>query len=341
MKKWIIGIIASLFLICLGLVVFYFINLGPVSQDAKDITFTVDAGTTSRQVIDNLDAAGLIKNKYVGYIYLKLNKVVIKASTYKLNKAMNLKEIINKLAKGTNKGNTLRITFVEGMRLVEYVDLIAKTFNWSKDDLLKKLSDQTYLKELIAKYSFLTEDILNKDLYYPLEGYLYPDTYEFYKMATFEDVIAKLLKAMEEKVKIAAGDNQDYNFHDILTMASIVEKEAITSEDRAKVAQVINKRLSMHMNLGMDVTSYYGVKKDLKEELTTNDLDNQNPYNTRRSDLIGLPIGPICSPSLDSLKAVFNPADTDYIYFFADIKTGNVYFTNNYNEFLVFKERYS
>ena len=66
------------------------------------------------------------------------------------------------------------------------------------------------------------------------------------------------------------------------------------------------------MNLGMDVTAYYGVKKDLKENLTSDDLANNNPYNTRLNSFIGLPVGPICSPSLDSIIASLNPADTDY-----------------------------
>ena len=78
----------------------------------------------------------------------------------------------------------------------------------------------------------------------------------------------------------------------------------------------------------------------MKEDLSPSDLDNSNPYNTRRSDFLGLPVGPICSPSLTSIEAALEPADTNYTYFFADVKTGQVYFTSDYNEFLTFKEIY-
>ena len=123
-------------------------------------------------------------------------------------------------------------------------------------------------------------------------------------------------------------------------MASIAEKEAMNYEDRTKVAQVIYTRLDMGMNLGMDVTTYYGVGKSMTETLTALDLADDNPYNTRNASLIGLPVGPICMPSSESIRAVLNPADTNYIYFFADIVTGNVYFTDDYNEFLEFQRLY-
>src|SRR5699024_4394226 len=103
------------------------------------------------------------------------------------------------------------------------------------------------------------------------------------------------------------------------------------------VVQVINTRIDLNMNLGMDVTTYYGVQKDMKEILTNVDINDSNPYNTRVSGFLGLPVGPICNPSIESIEAALNPADTNYIYFFADIVTGNVYFTDNYDEFLNFK----
>ena len=143
--------------------------------------------------------------------------------------------------------------------------------------------------------------------------------------------------ALSLKSKIEASS---YSVHDILTMASIVEKEAVHVEDRAKVAQVIYTRMDLGMNLGMDVTTYYGVRKDMTETLTAVDLNDENPYNTRVATFLGLPVGPICNPAISSIESVLNPADTDYIYFYADIITGNVYFTNSYDEFLEFRKIY-
>jgi UPF0755 protein len=91
------------------------------------------------------------------------------------------------------------------------------------------------------------------------------------------------------------------------------------------------------MALGMDVTTYYAVGKDLSENLTMVDFDTKNPYNTRDVDLIGLPVGPICNVGIESIEAALHPADTDYLYFYADVKTGKVYFAKNQAEFLKLK----
>ncbi len=208
--------------------------------------------------------------------------------------------------------------------------------------LEKKVNDKEFIKELISEYWFLTDDILNEDIYYALEGYLYPNTYEFYKDATLEDILRRILNNTNKVLQSVKDDieKSNYTTHEILTMASIVEKEAVSYTDREKVAQVIYTRLDKKMSLGMDVTSYYGVQKDMKESLTKNDLNDNNPYNTRLVTFLGLPVGPICNPSIESIKAVLNPADTNYIYFFADITTGNVYFTDNASEFENFKKIY-
>lgn len=345
MKKVIILIASGLLVVILSMIMWYFLSLGAVSKNSEEITFTIERGSSSKEVISNLYSAGLIKSRVASYIYAKLNKIVIQAGSYTLNKNMPTAEIMGYLKKGGTNNDTIRITFIEGLRLEEYLDLIAQNFNWSKDDLVNKINDPEFLQKMIAKYDFLTDEILNKDLYYGLEGYLYPDTYEFYKNATFEEIITKMLDQMAIKISELELP-QDYSFHEILTMASIIEKESPQDSEknantREKIAQVIYKRLALKMNLGMDVTTYYGVKKSMKENLTKADLNDNNPYNTRNPKLIGLPVGPICSPSLKSLKAALNPADTNYVYFFADIKTGDVYFTDNYNEFLVFKEKYS
>ncbi len=343
MKKGvIIGVI--ILLISIGATfAWYFTSLNKVSNDSTPIDFTIEKGTSSKKVINDLYDAGLIKSKMASLIYVKLNKINIKASIYTLNKSMSTQEILNLFHNCSTSNNTLSITFVEGKRLEEYITTIASTYNWDKEELLKKINDKDYLRSLINKYWFLDESILNEDIYYALEGYLYPDTYEFYKDTEFTSIIEKMLDQMGAKLNDLKAQitEKDLSIHDLLTISSIVEKEAITDIDRSKVSQVIYKRLNLKMNLGMDVTTYYGAKKDLKETLTIADINNVNPYNTRSNVVIGLPIGPICSPSLNSLKASLNPADTDYTYFFADIKTGIIYFTDNYEEFLNYKKNFS
>ena len=243
---------------------------------------------------------------------------------------------MNKISRGDIKLNTIAITFVEGKNINDYIDLIADKLAIAKSEVKATFEDKEFMQELVEKYDFLTDSILNDNIYYALEGYLYPDTYEFNENISVKDVIKRMLD--NTKLKLTELEiNKDYSLHEILTMASIAELEAVNETDRSKVAQVIYKRLNMGKGLGMDVTTYYAVKKKLGEELTMNDLRSTSPYNTSESNIsmVGkLPVGPICNPSLESIKAVLNPSDTDYVYFYANIKTHEVFFANTYEEFL-------
>lgn len=330
-KGIIIGVIV--FVIALVVTVF-FLSLKSVSKDNKVITFTVKSGENKIQIVNNLKKAGLIRNKYATLAYVFLNPGLnLQAGTYSLSRSMSTQEIIDYFNSGkiNDIAPVVHITFVEGKRLIDYLAQISDAFGFSEEEMISKLKDEEFLDSLINDYSILTDEIKNKDLYYSLEGYLYPDTYEFYQSSSFENVIRKMLTAMENKLNpyMDSIKKSGYSVHDILTMASIIEKEAVTSADRKIVSQVIYKRLDLNMSLGMDVTSYYGANLSMKEEITFKELNDDNPYNTRLSTFLGLPVGPICSPSIDSITAALNPSDTNYVYFYADIKTGKVYFAED------------
>ncbi len=177
----------------------------------------------------------------------------------------------------------------------------------------------------------MTEDILDGRLYYALEGYLAPNTYFFDQNASIKSIIEKMLDAtgiLLEEHKDAISDS-DYTIHQMITMASIVEQEGTTASDRKGVAGVWYNRLENGGTLGSDVTSYYGVGKTFKDELSEKDLMNCNPYNTSALNTCafsGLPVGPICSPSSSALVASLEPEEHDYYFFVAD-KNGKTYFT--------------
>ena len=133
-----------------------------------------------------------------------------------------------------------------------------------------------------------------------MEGYFFPDTYEFKEQNTIEEVIEKILNHTEQKLNTVKNSivNSEYSVHDILSMAAIIELEAVTENDRNTVSQVIRKRLTKQMGLGMDVTTYYAVKKAMGDSLTLTDLKTVSPYNTSEmnASMAGkLPIGPICN----------------------------------------------
>ncbi len=335
-KKTKIIIIISAIVVLLAFMVGLFLySMTPVSKTSEKVIFTVEAGSSKVDIVDNLKTANLIKSKIAAYIYVYLGNVNMQAGTYQIDRNESLGEIINKINRGDIYRETFTITFVEGKRLTKYASLIAEKLNITEKEVIDTVNDKEYLRNLKDKYWFLTDEILNDDLYYPLEGYLFPAKYEFFSDTTVKGIIEKMLdttglrlESYREKI-----ENSKYSVHEILAMASIIELEAVSKSDRQTVSQVIYRRLEKNWSLGMDVTAYYGVQKEMGETLYRSELNDNNPYNTRLTSKLGLPVGPICNPSLDSIDAVFNPTDTEYMFFYADIKTGIVYFAETSDEF--------
>ena len=181
----------------------------------------------------------------------------------------------------------------------------------------------------------MTEDIKNENIYYPLEGYLYPNTYRFNsREVSIEDVFKKMLDETDRKLSkyrnALEGDN--LSIHQLITLASIVELEGAKADDRKAVAGVFYNRLNStsYPTLGSDATTYYASKiDDWSYSLTSKELnDCTNMYNTRCSSNTGLPIGPICNPSIESIEATINPESHEYYFFVADCQ-GKVYLTKN------------
>lgn len=337
MKKKLLIIIGVILVVIACFVALYFYGLSPASKNTEVVEFSIASGESKKDIVDALDEAGLIKSKISAYVYVGLHRSLnLQAGTYELSPSMSLKEIMNIFDTGdiADNSETFTLTFVEGRRLVDYASMIAGATNTTVEDVLAVMSDEAYLQELISKYSFLTTDILNPEIYYPLEGYLFADTYEFYKDSSIQDIIETMLNGMANVLKDYQEDinNSGYSVHEILTLASIVEQEGINSDDRAGVAGVFYNRLKANMSLGSDATTYYGVRKDFSDDLYISEINDNNPYNTRLASMAGrLPIGPICSPSRESIVAVLNPEEHDYYYFVAD-KNGDTYFMKTYAE---------
>ena len=314
---------------------YYQYSVSPIDSSSKaDIEVVIPEGMSTNNIAKTLKDRGLIKSELFFKVYLKLNNVSsLKASTYLLTKSMSLNEIVDALVKGSANVDVIRITFKEGETIKDYAELISEVTNISSEDFINTAKDPTLLTSLINDYWFLTDSILNEEIYYPLEGYLFPDTYEFSKdNLTSESIIRTLLNEEEEKLEKYKERLQNSDIHSIVTLASIAELEGVKDEDRRLIISVFNNRLNLGMNLGSDVTTYYAFNEEMDSDLTSEMFNTYNPYNTRSSEMAGrLPIGPICSPSLSSIEAAINPETSDYLYFVAD-KNRNVYFTRNVNE---------
>ena len=332
MKKKLIIIIGVILVVIILLVALYFYGISPVSKDDKVVEFTISSGSGKTDIIDDLAEAGLIKSKISAYLYVALHhNLNLQAGNYEVSPNMSLAEILNKFHEGDiiQNENTFSLTFVEGRRLVRYAEDIAEATNTTSDEVIATLSDPEYLNELIEKYWFLSDDILNSEIYYPLEGYLFASTYEFYEGSSIKDIVEKMLDGMDSvlsqyKEEIEASS---YSIHELLTLASIVEVEGSTSDDRAGVAGVFYNRLRSGWSLGSDATTYYAARVEFSErDLYLSEINDVNAYNTRPAAMAGrLPVGPICSPSRESIEAVLKPEEHDYYYFVAD-KNGHTYF---------------
>ena len=321
MKK--VSIILSILIIVGSIVLLslYKMGISKVSDNATTKEFVVEKGSTYTSLSSSLKKQNLIKSELMYKIFIKLNKPSgLEAGKYDLNESMDVRQIVKVLSSGSKKAETVKITFKEGKNMRYIARLISQNTNNTEDDVFNKLKDKDYINSLVNQYWFLTDNIKKDEIYYPLEGYLFPDTYEFMKDSSVEDIFKVMLDEMDKKLKDLKSeiDNSKYNIHELITLASIVELEGASSNDRAKVAGVFYNRLSSGWTLGSDVTTYYAEKKDDWSGLTLSQLNNCNAYNTRGNCVSGLPIGPICNPSLESIKAVITPEITNNYYFVAD-----------------------
>ena len=337
-KKIILIIIAIGIVGMVGVLCWYNISLSPVSNQSEEVEIEIELGSFSNKIANVLNEKGLIKTAEAFTIYARLNNISdFQAGKYTLNKNMSVNEIVEVLKTGKlfNKNN-ISITFLEGKNIRWYANKIEESTNNKKEDFYNLLSDDEYLDELIDKYWFLTDKIKDENIYYSLEGYLYPDTYSFNdKNITVKEIIEKLLDQTKEKLEKYKQSIQSskYSVHEILTMASIIELEGVYDSDKKDIASVFYNRLENNMSLGSDVTTYYAAKVEVGErDLYQNEINQSNLYNTRGPNMAGkLPIGPISSVSESSIEAAIYPNSTDYFYFVAD-KDGKVYFTKNYTE---------
>lgn len=330
--------IATIFLILglllLGTFGFYQYEISPTDKKSTaTYEVVVKQGMSTSEIADLLKKKNLIRNSFFFKVYMKLNrKQTIKAATYDLKKSMDLDTIISLLEVG-KANDDISITFKEGKTIKDYAKVLSTNTNISEEDFLAKMKDKTYLTSLINSYWFLTDTILNDDIYYGLEGYLAPDTYNFKdKDVSIEEVVKTLLDQEEKNLEPYKNKVNKANIHDILTLASMAELEGVKEKDRKMIVGVFQNRLSKNMNLGSDVTTYYAFSEDMTKDLTSEMFNTYNPYNTRSSQMAGkLPVGPICNPSKSSIEASINPTSSDYYYFVAD-KNGNVYYTKTSSE---------
>ena len=340
MKKIVKIIIPTIIILLMAaLVGICYYEVTPSTSKKNKIVFEVkkfDDNYGMKDLISDLKKENLVKNEDFTYYYVRFNKFELKAGTYILYSNMSLREVFEKISNSNNaKEETITITFKEGKNMKGIISTITNNTSITEEEILNKLKDEEYIKSLVDKYWFLSEEILDPNIYYPLEGYLAPDTYEFKKDATIEDIFGKMLDQESDILKKYKDsiEKSDLSLHQIMTLASIIELEGNNINNRKQIMGVFMNRIKYGMNLGSDVTTYYAIGVDMSErDLYQSEIDDVNAYNTRSAGSIGMiPIGPICNPSSESIDAAANYVPNDYLYFVAD-KVNNIYFSKSMEE---------
>ncbi|WP_412995447.1 endolytic transglycosylase MltG [Peribacillus frigoritolerans] len=324
-RKIIMITIASLILLIgvVGLVGFLYINSAMKPVDPDDDTIKkvkIPIGSSVNGISTLLEEQGIIKDARVFKYYIKFrNESGFQAGEYKLSPSMPIEDIVTSIKTGKlMKEAALKITIPEGKQLIQIADIIAGKTGEDPKKVFKRLNDKKFVNSMQEQFpQLLTSEIENEKVLYPLEGYLFPATYDFYEeKPTLESIVIEMLKKTEETLQAYQGqmDKNDYSVHEMLTFASLVEEEATAQVDRGKIASVFYNRIKEGMPLQTDPTVLYA-KGSHKSRVYYKDLEVKSPYNTYKNK--GLPPGPIANAGTTSIDAVLKPEKTDYLYFLA------------------------
>ena len=278
-------------------------------------------------VADVLKDAGLIEYKWLFNLFCKVSTADEKVSPgeYELKSSFDYRALIQNMRAGSASTVTVDVTIPEGFKMHQIFLRLEENGVSTYNELMEAAESREY------NYDFLDES--EGKGAYRLEGYLFPDTYQFYVGMQASSAINKLLDNYRRKITdemLERVNELGMNMYDILKVASLIEKEAANDEERPVIASVIYNRINSDMVLGIDASVLYPYN-DHEGAPTAAMLEKDDPYNTRIR--MGLPPTPICNPGLASINAALFPAATDYYYYALDTESGQHRFFRNGTEF--------
>jgi hypothetical protein len=315
-------VIVGILIIGGGLGALYFVP-NTFAQDDGTQVVVIEKGQTGTEIADMLFERGLIRSTqgFKLWLYLSGTNDKLQTGHYQIPNKVTVHELISLLQEGHVE--SIRVTIPEGYTVGDIAIVLEKNQIMKAKDFLAEA--KTYVPYPYMKGT--------KPATYPVEGFLFPSTYEIPVGATPRDVIQMMADEMNRYLTPAVKKQiqaQHMSIHDFVTLASIVERESLFDADRPTIAGVFKKRLAHGIPLQSDATISY-VLGYAKENVTIGDTQLQSPYNTYVSK--GLPPGPIANPGKKALDAVLHSENTDYLYFVAD-KEGHNHFSKSYEEHL-------
>lgn len=303
-----------------------------LNREKKSVVVNIPEDANIDLVAKTLKESGLITREefFKIYAYVTKSHKGFETGDFELDTDMDYEQILSHLKNNSNKKKVVEITFTEGMNILECSELLEKNAVCKKEELLKMCNSDAF----DSKYNCI--NVLDKNkLYYKLEGYLFPDTYQFYVSESPQKVIEKVLNNFIKKVDAESLKYKNYTTNDIITIASLIQSEASDEEDMHKVSSVIHNRLNTLPSgkskfnefgfgtLKIDSTVWYPYKnkQSIPKDKIKNFTSKFDTYN-----ISGLPAGPICNPGLDAIHAAITPASTDYYYYCHSHETGQAYY---------------
>ena len=300
-------------------------------ENPQKVTISIPADPTIEQIADILYTNGVIDKPEFFTMYAKFtsSEEGFRQGNFEMDTGKDYEAIINFLQSNQNRTDIVRVQITEGMDVLEIASLLQEQgVTTDVQQFLDMCNSNTFDED----YTFL-KDITNaSDRYYKLEGYLFPDTYDFYLNEDPKVTIDKMLSNFENRVidhkeryfgeskKTTLAEQMsdtDYSMDEILTIASIIQAEAATKEDMYYISSILHNRLDYgyELNAGRlecDSTTYYPYRgeDDVPSSIKGTFASTYDTYTIQ-----GLPAGPICNPSVEAIKAAINPYETDYLYF--------------------------
>ncbi|MGE4354387.1 MAG: endolytic transglycosylase MltG [Oscillospiraceae bacterium] len=278
-------------------------------------------------VATQLKDAEIINYKFLFELYSSISHADTKLDpgTYELSTDFDYRALVKKMTTGSPSQMTTKLTFPEGYTMAQIFSLLEENDICSKDDLYDAAANNKF------SYSFLDEDDLGDAT--RLEGFLFPDTYDFYEGEKANSVIDKFLYNFYTRFTaemIEKTEEKGLTIRQLVTIASLIEGEAAADDtDRYNIASVIYNRLGKNMPLQIDAAIQY-ILPERVPVLTEEQTSIDSPYNTYK--YTGLPPSPIGNPGLASIKAALDPANTDYLYYALDTESGTHRFFKNYTD---------
>jgi UPF0755 protein len=295
--------------IAVVLIGLYLVLFAPADYRSTRYLFEVRQGLAVADTIDALVENGFLRSSLGGQIAFRLTGInLIRAGTYNVSPRMNAWQVASSIRQGEAAG--AKITIPEGFTVEQiYARLEVNQVATSRE--LAQAANQLDL----SKFTFLPgPKVPVRD---PLEGFLFPDTYNFDKGMPPAEIINRMINNFQTRTSqlLAEPLPNQLSPLEVITLASLVEKEAKTEADRKLIAGVLFNRIEAGMRLDVDATVRY-ITSNWTKPITAKDLDSSSPYNTRK--FAGLPPGPICNPGLAAISAIISPTASDYLYYLTD-----------------------